>query len=95
VGAVGDAPTARAVLAERAFLGALGGDCRSPVAALAVIGADGRMTLRAQLLAADGCAQVTGECVSESMDADPPQAAALAARLLGEAPRSITALFGG
>lgn len=95
VGAIGDAVTMRAVLAERALLAALGGDCRSPVAALAVVGADGHLRLRAQLFSHDGGAQVSGECVSETDAADAPQATALAAQLLGGAPHAIRTLFGG
>ena len=95
VGAIGDAATLRAVLCERALLAALGGDCRSPVAALAMIGADGQLTLHAQLFSHDGRAHVAGECASDAMASDARQAAALAAHLLGGAPHSIRTLFGG
>jgi hydroxymethylbilane synthase len=42
-------PTHRAVAAERAFLAALGGDCRSPVAAYARWLADGTLRLDAEI----------------------------------------------
>jgi hydroxymethylbilane synthase len=51
--AVDDAPTAARVTAERAVLAALGGSCRTPIAALAEIDA-GRMRLRAMILRPDG-----------------------------------------
>ncbi|WP_455710758.1 hypothetical protein, partial [Sphingopyxis terrae] len=47
-------PTHRAVAAERAFLAALGGDCRSPVAAYARWLADGTLRLDAENLSEDG-----------------------------------------
>ena len=95
VGAIGDAVTLRAVLCERTLLAALGGDCRSPVAALAMIDAGGQLTLHAQLFSHDGRESVAGECVSDAMASDARQAAALAAQLLGGAPHSIRTLFGG
>jgi hydroxymethylbilane synthase len=72
--------THRCVLAERALLAALHAGCHSPVAALA--GMDG--TMRAELLAEDGSAHVTGS-------GDDP--AALARDLLTRAPDSIKGLF--
>ncbi|WP_375398631.1 hydroxymethylbilane synthase [uncultured Sphingomonas sp.] len=75
-----DVPTHTCVLAERALLAALHADCHSPVAALARI--DG--TMRAELLAGDGSAHVTGT-------GDDP--AALARDLLARAPDSIRSLF--
>lgn len=46
-------PTAQAVTAERAFLRALDGSCRTPIAALAKIN-DAHMILRGQVLSIDG-----------------------------------------
>jgi hydroxymethylbilane synthase len=83
--AIGCATTERCVLAERAFLAALHADCHSPVAALATE-QDGTLRLRAELLAEDGSARVTGE------GHDP---ATLAASLLERSPPSIRDLFGG
>ena len=68
-----------AVLMERAFLAALGGDCHSAVAALA---ADGR--LRAEILSADGREMQAGES---------DDAAELAARLLDAASPALRATF--
>src|SRR3546814_20449239 len=54
LGAVDHAPTHRAVAAERAFLAALGGACRSPVAAPADSREDCALRLRAELFSAEG-----------------------------------------
>lgn len=89
--AIDDAATRAAVGAERAFLTALGGDCRSPVAAHAAPGDDGLLRLRAVLYAADGSDHQSGELVVT--DADAP--ARLAAQLLDAASPAIRALFGG
>ena len=89
--AIDDAPTRRAVAAERALLAALGGDCRSPVAAHASEDRDGRWALRAILFAEDGSQQVHGECALD--DARAP--ARLAQQLLADAPPAIAALFTG
>lgn len=47
-------PTAYRVRAERAFLAALDGSCRTPIAALAEIIADGGLSLRGQIVRTDG-----------------------------------------
>ena len=60
VAAIDDAPTTRAVMAERAFLAALGADCHSPVAALAVL-EGGEVWLRGELLTEAGEEHVAGE----------------------------------
>jgi hydroxymethylbilane synthase len=83
VEAVDDAKTHRCVAAERAFLAALGGDCRSAVAAHAE-GASGSVRLRAEILSPDGTELHRGE--SE----DP---AALARTLLGQASAALRAMF--
>ncbi|MEE8474336.1 MAG: hydroxymethylbilane synthase [Myxococcota bacterium] len=49
-----DRLTADRVTAERAFLSALGGDCNTPLAALAEAGPNGSLVLRALLAATDG-----------------------------------------
>jgi hydroxymethylbilane synthase len=51
--AIDHGPTHRAVLAERALLDALDGGCLAPIAAYAQE-ADGRLTLQARVLSADG-----------------------------------------
>jgi hydroxymethylbilane synthase len=72
------------VMAERAFLAALGGTCHSPVAALGEIG-DGRIRLRGQILSEDG---------GEAHEGESDDPAALASQLLGKASPAIKALFG-
>jgi hydroxymethylbilane synthase len=89
--AIDHAPTRRAVEAERALLAALGGDCRSPVAAHASQDADGRWMLRAILFAEDGSEQVFEQ--AELLDAATP--ARMAQQLLASAPPAIAKLFTG
>ncbi len=90
IAVIDDAATSRCVLAERALLAALGADCRSPVAALAVIDEAG-LRLRAEILAEDG-----GECVAGAAVIDRPDAAAALARdLLARASPALRALFAG
>ncbi len=48
------APTAACVLAERAMLRVLDGNCKTPIAGFAEIGADGTMSLRGLLMSEDG-----------------------------------------
>ena len=83
--AVDDAVTSACVAAERAFLAALGGDCRSAVAAHAEW-RDGEAWLEAEILAPDG---------SEVRRGGGDDAAALARRLLGEASPALRAMFSG
>jgi len=47
-------PSARCVALERAFLAALDGSCRTPIAGLAVLGAGGRLEFRGEILSPDG-----------------------------------------
>ena len=89
IGAVDHAPTHRAVAAERAFLAALGGDCRSPVAAHARWQEDGALRLDAEIFSEDGAEHAAGHIVVTG----PDMPAALARRLLAEAPDSVRALF--
>jgi hydroxymethylbilane synthase len=81
VAAIDHTPTHRCVDMERAFLAALGGDCRSAVAARA---RDGR--LHAEILSPDG-----REVRAGSGD-DPDE---LAARLLAQASPALRAMFTG
>jgi hydroxymethylbilane synthase len=77
---------------ERAFVRALGGNCHSPVAALAVI-QDGEMWLRAELYSVDGRDKVADEA---RFGCGPVKAAAeLARSMLAKAPESIRQLFAG
>ena len=90
LGAIDDATTNACVSAERALLAALGGDCRSPIAALAVRSGAG-LHLRAEILTEDG-----GECRSgEALLMQTSDAAALAHRLLESASPRLRALFAG
>lgn len=90
--AINDPPTCRAVSAERAFARAVGGSCHSPVAALALEQADGRLWLRAELLSSDGQDLVSGEVFADSGQ-ETKAAEALAAELLDQAPATIRILF--
>jgi hydroxymethylbilane synthase len=83
VNAINDADTFACVMAERAFLEALGGTCHSPVAALAQI-KDGMPWLQGQILSEDGGEAHSGESSNPL---------ALATELLGKASPAITSLF--
>ncbi len=87
--AIDHAPTHRAVAAERAFLAALGGDCRSPVAAHAHWRDDGTLRLDAQIFSDDGAEHAAGHVIVTDSNAP----AILAGRLLSEAPESVRRLF--
>jgi hydroxymethylbilane synthase len=76
--AIDHRPTRDAVMAERAFLAALGGDCHSAVAALASEG-----IVRAEILSADGSEIQAGEGAP----------AALARQLLAAASPALRAMF--
>jgi hydroxymethylbilane synthase len=90
LGAIDDAATNACVSAERALLAALGADCRSPVAALAVRSGAG-LHLRAEILTEDG-----SECrAGEAMLLQTGDAEALAHRLLDGASPALRALFTG
>ncbi len=87
--AIDHTPTHDAVAAERAFLAALGGDCRSPVAAYAQW-LDGRtLRLDAEIFSDDGAEHAAGHVLLSGLD----DAKALAERLLGEAPEAVRRLF--
>ena len=90
IGGIDDAPTSACVMAERALLEALGGDCHSAIAALAQI--SGTMIhLRSVLYSEDGAQHVAGAISFEASDPGAP--ARLAAELLAKAPETITRLF--
>jgi hydroxymethylbilane synthase len=88
--AIDHEPTHRAVAAERAFLAALGGDCRSPVAAHASWQGDGTLRLDAEIFSDDGADHCAGHVAADDVAA----AGDLAHRLLGGAPDSVRRLFG-
>lgn len=90
--AIDHAPTHICVNAERRLLAGLGGNCRSPVAALARLVGD-RVTLRAEILSEDGTDIVERTASFDLGDDGAPLA--LARDLLRDAPPSIRALFDG
>jgi len=81
------------VLAERALLAALGADCRSPVAALAVEHGDA-IHLRAEILSEDGSEHCSGDMLL-SRAALAEDAARLAGNLLADASPALRQLFTG
>ena len=87
---VNHAATFTAVMAERAFLEALGGSCHSPVAAFAEVSGD-MISLRAQIFNADGGHMQAGHVHYAVGDLAAP--ARLAADMLTGAHPSISALF--
>ena len=88
--AINDEATFTAVMAERAFLEALGGNCHSPVAAHAVV--DGaEIMLRGEILSEDGAERHAGSVTFGTSDPNGP--ARLAAELIGNASEKIRALF--
>lgn len=78
------------LMAERALLETLGGNCHSPIAVLCEV--DGReIAMRAALLSPDGAERIDGEARFAFGDDNAP--AALAADLLTRAPAAITVHF--
>ena len=90
--AIDHAPSRTAVLAERALLAALGGNCHSAVAVL-TSAAEGMLTLRAALFSPDGDERIAAAAQFAPGDADGP--ARLARELLGRASPAITVHFAG
>jgi hydroxymethylbilane synthase len=91
LGAVNDAKTYDCVMAERAFLAALGGDCHSPVAALAVLYEQG-IYLRGEILAGDGASRYAGDIRFAAGDHDDGPRR-LASQLIAQADSRTRALF--
>jgi hydroxymethylbilane synthase len=92
VAAIDDQDTHLAVATERRLLAALGGDCHSPVAALATV-RGGLVRLRAQILSSDGGEQQCGE--ARFAQDDENAAANLGRQLLDAASPALRALFAG
>jgi hydroxymethylbilane synthase len=90
--AIDHAPSRRAVLAERALLAALGGNCHSPVAVLTRADGDD-LVMRAALFSPDGAERADGE--ARFAADDPAGPVRLAKALLERAPAAITAHFTG
>lgn len=88
--AVNHPPSHTAVLAERALLAALGGNCHSPIAVLTSAEGD-HLTLRAALLSPDGRERVEIAATFAATDLDGP--ARLAAQLLAQAGPAIREHF--
>ena len=80
------------LMAERALLAALGGNCHSPVAVLCTV-AGLELTMRAALFSPDGAERIAATAHFPVGDAVGP--AALAERLLAEAPAAIADHFAG
>lgn len=89
IAAIDHAPTSAAVGLERALLATLGGDCQSPVAALATPDGD-RFMLSAILFSSDGRQQATAAAAV----ADVGDVAAFGQALLNDAPDAVRTLFG-
>lgn len=89
VEAINDTDTFDAVNAERDFLAAVGGNCHSPVAALAQIEGS-QIRLRAEIFTADGRELQSGECLYAKCGDGPAQ---LAQELLGKASVDLRGIF--
>jgi hydroxymethylbilane synthase len=87
--AINDADTFVAVNAERAFLAAVGGNCHSPVAALARVEGT-QIRLRAEIFTANGSELQSGECLYTIGSDGPSQ---LAQQLLGKASAELRGIF--
>jgi hydroxymethylbilane synthase len=92
VNVIDDRPTHLCVAAERRLLEGLGGDCRSPVAALATLEGE-EILLRAEILTNDGKEVERGEIRFPAGDAEAPLR--LARALLERAAPALRALFAG
>ncbi len=88
--AVNDEATFTAVMAERAFLEALGGNCHSPVAAQAVV-SGGEIKLLGEILCEDGSERHAGSITFDANDAEGPSR--LAQELIEKASAKLRALF--
>lgn len=88
--AIDDAPSHRAVIAERALLAALGGNCHSPIAVLTQEQGTA-LTIRAALLSLDGAERVEETASFAFDDLDGP--ARLAGELLSKAGPAIREHF--
>lgn len=90
--AIDHAPSRDAVLAERALLAGLGGNCHSPIAVLTE--AEGpQLVMRAAIFSPDGAEKV--ERTARFAPGDSAAPAALAAQLLAEAPEAVRVHFSG
>lgn len=90
--AIDHAPSRAEVLAERALLAGLGGNCHSPIAVLTRTEGEA-LVMRAALYSPDGAEHVTGEARFAADDAEGPKR--LAADLLARAVPAIAVHFAG
>ncbi len=90
--AIDHLPSRHAVLAERALLAGLGGNCHSPIAVLTTHAGDD-LVLRAAIYSPDGAEKVEAEQRFPAGDTAGP--AALAATLLARAPEAVCVHFSG
>ena len=89
---IDDAPSRASVMAERALLAALGGNCHSPIAALTTADGD-ELVIHAALFSPDGANRVNGTIRCSPGDVLAP--ARLADDLLNRAAPSIADHFAG
>lgn len=87
--AINDVNTFVAVNAERALLEALGGNCHSPIAALAQV-EGAQIRLKAEVFTADGSEMHSGEIVYDASGNGPAQ---LADQLLANASEELRSIF--
>jgi hydroxymethylbilane synthase len=90
VAGINDPETYDCVMAERALLAALGGNCHSPIAALAQITGD-QILLRAEILSPDGKERHADSIVFDRSEHSAP--ARLAKRLLAAASPALVSIF--
>ena len=91
VAALDHAPSAAQVMAERALLAALGGNCHSPIAVLC--SGVGQLAMRAAIFSPDGRHRVEASARFAAGDDSGPES--LARELLAKAPPEITQHFAG
>ena len=92
VSSINHEPTCACIAAERSLLEALGGDCRSPVAALATFEGE-LIDLTAEILTNDGKDVARGSIRFAPGDSEAP--AQLGRQLLAQASPALRALFAG
>ena len=92
IAAIDHRPTSLCVLAERALLEGLGGNCRSPVAALAQFDGD-QLRLRAEILTPDGAEAERTDTRFPAADLSAP--GEIAAQMLDRAAPALRILFSG
>jgi len=90
--AIDDAPSRAALLAERALLAALGGNCHSPIAVLTTHHGE-ELAMQAAIYSPDGAVRIAGDLRFAATDLAAP--ARLAAELLARAPEVVTDHFSG